>query len=68
MATTELKLAQDLVRVNQCPLFLVFLDLRKAYGILNRGRLIRTLEEYGAGPRMCKIVATFWDHQEVFKI
>ena len=32
----ELKLAQDLSRVYQDPLFLVFLDLRKAYDTVDR--------------------------------
>ena len=39
----ELKLAQELSRVNQDPLFLVFMDLRKAYYNMDRGRILKTL-------------------------
>ena len=46
MDIMELKLAQDLASIYQEPLFLVFLDLRKAYDIVNRERLLITLEGY----------------------
>ena len=46
MDIMELKLAQDLASIYQEPLFLVFLDLRKAYDIVNRKRLLITLEGY----------------------
>ena len=46
----ELKLAQELASVDQDPLLLVLLDLRKAYGNLYRGGLLQTLARYGAGP------------------
>ena len=42
-AIMELKLVQELASVNHDPIFLVFLDLQKAYDNLNRGRLIQTL-------------------------
>ena len=46
----ELKLAQDLSRINQDPLFLLFLDLRKYYDTVDQDHLLITLERYGAGP------------------
>ena len=39
----ELKLAQELSRVNQDPLFLVFMDLHKAYYNMDQGRIMKTL-------------------------
>ena len=39
-ATMELKLAQELVSVDQYPLFLVFLYLSKAHENLDRGRIL----------------------------
>ena len=60
-------LAQELANVDQEPLLLVFLDPRKYYDMVCHGRLIRTLEGYGEVPKMYKLLATLWDHQEVFK-
>ena len=36
MAIMELKLAQELASIDQSPLFLVFLDLRKAYDTMDQ--------------------------------
>ena len=47
----EIKFAQDLASVDQEPLLLVLLDLRKVYDNLERGRLLKTLEIYGAGSK-----------------
>ena len=66
-AAMELKLAQDLSSVNQEPLFLVLIDTRKAYNTVDHDRLIRALEGYGVGPKMCELLATFWAHQEVVR-
>ena len=63
--TTELKLSQELAIINQDPLFLAFLKLNKAYGTVDRVRIIRKLEGYGMGPQMYENISTFWVHQEV---
>ena len=55
----DLKLAQELDRVDQYRLFLVFLGLSKAYKTIDYIRIIRTLEGYGAGPHICKLLVTF---------
>ena len=51
-AIMELNLAQELAIVEHDPLFLVFLDIQKAYNTLYRDRLIQTLEVYSAVPLM----------------
>ena len=51
--------------MDQDPLFLVFLDLKKAYITVDRGRLLRTLRGYGASPHMCSLLAVFWYQKEV---
>ena len=61
----ELRLAQELESVDQNPLFLVFLDLRKAYEKIYRGRLTNTLEGYGAGLKLQGLLKEFWSRQEV---
>ena len=51
-AIMELKLAQELAIIDQSPLFLVFLDLRKAYDTVEQEQINITLEGYGAGPSL----------------
>ena len=47
-AIMELKIAQELANIYQDPLFLVFLDLRKAYDTVEQDHLLITLEGYAA--------------------
>ena len=61
----ELKLAHELTSIDQDPLFLFFVDLRKAYDTVDRDRLLITLEGYGTGPRMCRLLETFWYFHQV---
>ena len=42
-AILELKTTQDLDRMYQYPLILVFLNMRKAYDTVDRGQLLTTL-------------------------
>ena len=64
-AIMELNLAQEIASIEQDPLFLVFLDLRKAYDTVDQDRLLIKLKGYGAGLCMCGILETFWDCQQV---
>ena len=61
----DLNIAQELASVYQEPLYLVFLDLQKAYDDLDRGHLLANLEGYDVGPYMCKLLEVFWEQQEV---
>ena len=64
-AIMELNLAQELASIDQSPLLLVFLDLRKAFDIVDLARLLMTPEGYGAGPRLCGILENFLSHQQL---
>ena len=64
----ELKLIQNLASIDHDTVFLVFLDLQKAYKTLDRERLIQTLEGYGGGPHLCGLLENFWAHQKVVPI
>ena len=48
--TLEAKLLQQLVAFREEVLFLIFLDLHKAYYALYRSRCLEKLEGYGVGP------------------
>ena len=61
----ELKLALELSSVDQDPLFLVFIDLIKAYNNLDRGRILKTIMGYGAGPKLRQLLAEFWSRQKL---
>jgi hypothetical protein len=60
-ATIEAKLAQSLAWCNQCPLYQIYVDLKKAYDALDRERTLIILAAYGVGPRMLRLQKHFWD-------
>ena len=59
-ATIEAKLVQQLAYVEQDPLFAVFIDLRKAFDAMDRGRILEILENYGVGPNILRLIKLFW--------
>ena len=63
-AITELKISQELVSMYQDSLFLVFLDLRKAYDNLDHSRILKTLEGYRSGTKLRGIMAEQWARQD----
>ena len=48
----EAKLGQQLAWIVREPLFQVFIDVRKSYDLLYRGRCIEILRGYGLGPKL----------------
>ena len=59
-ATLEAKLLQNLVALREEVLYVIFLDLHKAYDALDRSRCLEILEGYGVGLRACWILWTYW--------
>jgi hypothetical protein len=59
-AVIEAKLAQQLSHLELKPFYGVFLDLKKAFDSMDRDRCILILEGYGAGPRMIRLIWTYW--------
>ncbi len=47
MALVEPKLAQQLAWRNQCPLYEIYVDLKKAYDAIDRGHMMKILKAYG---------------------
>ena len=56
----EATLLQQLAAREQVPLYGIFLDLRKAFDAMNRGRCLQILEDAGVGPKALHIIRTFW--------
>ena len=41
-------------------LYMIFLDLTKAYDALDRSRILEILEGYGVGPRARRLLQAYW--------
>ena len=54
--TLEAKLLQKLAALKEEVLYMIFLDLHKAYDALDRSRYLEILEGYGIGPRSRKLL------------
>ena len=39
---------------------MIFLNLHKAYGALDRSMCLEILEGYSVGPRACRLLQTYW--------
>jgi hypothetical protein len=64
-AIMEAKLQQEVAALMQEILLQVYLDLMKTYDALDRDRILKTLAEYGAGPRLLSLIKHYWDNQKV---
>ncbi len=58
-ASTEAKLAQQLEWRDQCPLYEIYDDLKKAYEAIDRGRMMEILKAYGVGPNLLRLQNSF---------
>ncbi len=59
-ATMEVKLAQQFTYQEQEAWYQIFLDLRKAYDAMDRGRCLEILAGYGVGPKLIRLLSHFW--------
>ena len=64
-ATLEAKLLQHLAAMREEVLYVIFLDLHKAYDALSRSRCLDILEGYGVGPRARRLLRTYWGHMKM---
>jgi hypothetical protein len=60
-AIMEAKLLMQLHSRCDKPLFMIFLDLKKAYDTLDRSQAMRILEGYGVGPNLLRIISKIWE-------
>ena len=61
-AGLEAKLVHQLAYLEQHPLFVIFIDLKKAYDAMDRERCWEILVGYGVGPNMIRLIMFFWDN------
>ena len=59
-ATLDAKLIQQLAAMREEVLYVIFLDLTKAYEALDRSMSLEILEGYGVGPRARRLLRTYW--------
>ena len=60
-ALIEAKLRMQLTERGNKPLYMVFLDLKKAYDTLDRPSTIRILRGYGVGDALIRIIENIWN-------
>ena len=59
-ATLEAKLLQLLADLREEVLYVIFLDLYKAYDALDRSRCLEILEGYGVAPKSRRLLTRYW--------
>ena len=59
-ATLEAKLLQQIAAMREEVLYVIFLELPKAYDALDRSRCLDILEGYGVGPSARRLLKTYW--------
>ena len=60
-AAFEVKLIQLLTAMREAFLFEVFLGLQKSYDALDQEMSLEIITAYGVGPKMLRILCTYWD-------
>ena len=58
--TLEAKLLQQLAAMREEVLYVIFMDLTKAYDALDRSRCLGILEGYGVGPGARRLLQNYW--------
>ena len=60
-SSLEAKLLQQLAAMREEVLYVIFLDLTKAYDALDRSRSMEILKGYGVGERMRRMLREYWE-------
>ena len=55
------KLVQQLVYIEQVPLYELCIDLRKAFDAMNRKCFLKMLRDWRVAPKIWQQIKTFWD-------
>ena len=65
MATLEAKLLQQLAAMREEVLYVIFLDLTKAYDALDRSRSLEILKGYRVGERVRRLLSVYWERTKM---
>ncbi|KAL7545166.1 hypothetical protein ACHAWF_008521 [Thalassiosira exigua] len=57
----EIKLAIQLVQLEQHPLYGIFVDLKKAFDPMDWEQCLHIFKGYGVGPKMRRLIRRFWE-------
>jgi hypothetical protein len=58
-STMNVKLLMQKAKRESNPLYMIFLDIKKAYDTLDRERTIEILQKYGVGPNICRVIQKY---------
>ena len=58
-AGIEAKLIQQLAALKQTPLYVIFIDLKKAYAAMDQVRYVEIMHGYGIGPNILRLIMFF---------
>lgn len=64
-ASLDAKLQMQLSHIRGVPLYQIFLDLSKAYDMLDCKQTLEILNSYGVGERILRLLTNFWDGLKV---
>ena len=60
-ATLEAKLLQQIAAMREEVLYVIFLDLTKAYDVLDRSRSLELLKGYEVGEQVRRLLTVYWE-------
>ena len=62
----EAKLRIQVHTRSHIPLYMIFMDLKKAHDTLDRNQAVRVLKGYGVGPAILRIIERIWEGGTMF--
>ena len=62
-AIGETKILMQMATCRNETTYQIYLDLRKTYDSIDRGRILKLMEKYKVGPRLRRYVKKVWDNQ-----
>jgi hypothetical protein len=64
-AIMNIKLLMQSIQRDINPMYMIFLDIKKAYDLVDRERVLQLLQQYGVGPNICSIIEKIWKNDKL---